>query len=69
MYICPTCNKRYATKEEIKKHSMICWKKTNSHYKSKTAPRGEIIVTKEIDNNILNFFNSFKKENNYDSKN
>lgn len=60
MYICPTCKKEYLTEEEIKKHSMACWRKTNPHYKSKEAPQGETIITKKINDNILNFFNSFK---------
>ncbi len=61
MYICPTCKKKYSTEIEIKKHNMICWKKANPHHKSKSAPQGETIITKEINNNILDFFNSFKK--------
>lgn len=68
MYICPTCKKECATEEEIKKHSMACWRKSNPRYKSKTAPQGETIVTKEVDSNILDFFNSFKKEGDHDSK-
>lgn len=61
MYICPTCKKECSTEEEIKKHSMVCWRKANPHYRSKTAPQGETVVTKKIDSNILDFFNSFKK--------
>lgn len=61
MFICPTCDKKYATEKEIKKHSMICWKKANPHHKPKTASQGETIVIKEINNDILNFFSSFKK--------
>lgn len=69
MFVCPTCNKEYATEEEIKKHSMICWRKANPHYKSKSAPQGETIVTKEVSDDILSFFNSFKKEGSqYDGK-
>lgn len=68
MFICPTCNKKCATKEEIKKHSMACWRKANPHYKSKSAPQGETITTKEVDNDILNFFNSFKRSGQNDSK-
>lgn len=61
MYICPTCNKQYHTEEEIKKHSMACWRKVNPHYQSKAAPQGETIITKKVNNDILSFFNSFKK--------
>ena len=61
MYICPTCKKEYVNEEEIKKHSMACWRKANPNHKSKSAPQGETIVTKEMNDDILNFFNSFKK--------
>lgn len=61
MYICPTCKKECATEEEIKKHSMACWRKANPHYKSKTPPQGETKVIKEVNNDIMNFFNSFKE--------
>lgn len=67
MYICPTCNKQCATEEEIKKHSMACWRKANPHYKSKPAPQGETIVTREVNDDIENFFNSLKESKN-DSK-
>lgn len=61
MYICPTCKKECVTEEEIKKHSITCWRKVNPYYKSKPAPQGETIVTKEVNSDISNFFNSFKK--------
>lgn len=70
MFVCPTCNKKYATEEEIKKHSLACWRKANPHYKSKPTPQGETIVTKEVSDDILSFFSSFKKEDGqYDGKN
>ena len=39
MYICPTCKKEYVNEEEIKKHSMACWRKANTNHKSKSAPQ------------------------------
>lgn len=60
MYICPTCQKKYVTKEEIAKHSLSCWRKVNPNHKSNPAPQGETIITKEVNNDILSFFNSFK---------
>lgn len=69
MYTCPTCNKQLATEEDIKKHSLICWKKANPHYKSKPAPQGDTIVVREINDDITNFFSSFEKGEKYDSKN
>ena len=68
MFICPTCKKEYATEEEIKKHSMACWRKTNPHYKSKTAPQGKTIIKREVNDDILNFFNSLKGEDKNDNK-
>lgn len=68
MYICPTCNRQCATEEEIKKHSMACWRKANPHYKSKPAPQGETIVTREVNSDIENFFSSLKRENKNDSE-
>ena len=60
MYICPTCNQEFATEEILVKHMSKCWKEKNSHLKSKPAPRSEDINTREINNDIANFFNSFK---------
>lgn len=69
MYICPICNKKYPTEETIKKHSNSCWRKSNPHYKSKTPPQGETIITKNIDSNILDFFGSFERGVKNDGKN
>lgn len=68
MFICPTCNKKCATEEEIKKHSMACWRKANPHYKSKPAPQGETVITKEVNNDVLSFFNSFERSEQNDGK-
>lgn len=62
MFICPNCNKKFATEEEIKKHTLPCWKRFNPDYKSKPAPQGEDIITRKVNNDILDFFNSFQKE-------
>lgn len=60
MYVCPTCNKEFATEETLVKHMSKCWKEKNSHLKSKPAPRSADINTREISNDIVNFFNSLK---------
>ena len=60
MYICPTCNQSFTTEEILVKHMSKCWKEKNSHVKSKPAPRSADINTREINNDIANFFNSFK---------
>lgn len=61
MFICPNCNKEFATEEEIKKHTMPCWRRHNPNYKSKEAPQGETVVTKSVNSDIMNFFDSFRK--------
>lgn len=62
MFVCPNCSKEFLTEEDIKKHSLLCWKRLNPDYHSKPAPQGETIITREVDNCILDFFNSFSKE-------
>lgn len=59
MYICPTCG-RECSEAEIAKHFLKCWKEKNPNHKSVAAPRGEDIVTKQVDEGVLNFFNRLK---------
>ncbi len=56
MYICPTCNKQFNTADQVAKHSLGCWKKHNPNHRSTPAPHSNDIVERQIDNNILNFF-------------
>ena len=60
MYICPICNKSFTSEEIIVKHMLKCWKEKHPYAKSKPAPRSEDINTREINDDIMNFFNSFK---------
>ena len=62
MYICPICNREFETEEKIKKHNLACWRRANPYYRSKTPPQGETIITKTTNENVLDFFNSFKKD-------
>jgi hypothetical protein len=39
---------------------MKCWKEKHPYHKSKPAPRSEDINTREDNQDILDFFNSFK---------
>ena len=39
---------------------LSCWKEQHPYYQSKPAPRSENIETREVSNDIINFFNSFK---------
>ena len=61
MYICPTCNKSFEKEEILTKHFLKCWKEQHPYHKSKPAPRSEDINTSKVNEDILNFFNSFKR--------
>ena len=60
MYICPVCNQQFKEEQVLVKHYLSCWKKENPHLRSKPAPRSEDINTREVNEDIENFFNSFK---------
>lgn len=61
MYICPTCNRGFSTEEGVAKHFLSCWKEQNLYHQSKPAPRSEDINTMEMNDDVMNFFNSFKQ--------
>ena len=61
MYICPICNEKFQTKEIITRHSLQCWREHNSNYKSKPAPCKGNITKQEMNEDVMNFFASFKK--------
>ena len=60
MYICPVCNQQFKEEQVLVKHYLSCWKKENPHLRSKPAPRSEDINTREVNEDIENFFNFFK---------
>ena len=60
MYICPVCNQQFKEEQVLVKHYLSCWKKENLHLRSKPAPRSEDINMREVNEDIENFFNSFK---------
>ena len=60
MFICPTCGKQFEMEDALVKHMSKCWRKKNPNHKSKPAPRSEDINTREDNQDILDFFNSFK---------
>jgi hypothetical protein len=62
MYICPVCNKEIEKEDDAVKHFLRCWKEKNPHHKSKSAPYSEDINTREVSDDVMNFFNSFGKE-------
>ena len=61
MYICPTCEAQFKTEDILVKHFLSCWKEKNPCHQSKSAPRSEGINTRTDNDDILNFFNSFKR--------
>lgn len=61
MYICPTCKKEFETENKIKKHFLKCWKDEHPYHISKDAPRSENIENRLVNNDIMNFFNSFER--------
>ena len=60
MYICPFCTKEFETEDMMSKHYMKCWSEFHSPQPSKDAPKSKDIETREDNQDILNFFNSFK---------
>ena len=64
MFICPICTKAFDTEEGIQQHFLICWKEHHSVHQSKSAHRSANVVTRNINNDIANFFNSLQEENN-----
>ena len=60
MFICPECNKGFELESALIKHLSRCWREKHPNHKSKDAPRSEDINTRNINNDVLNFFNSLK---------
>lgn len=60
MYICPTCQKKFDEEDRLVKHLLSCWKEQHPSHVSKSAPRGEDKETRQVSDDIMNFFNSFK---------
>ena len=60
MFICPICGKQFEMEDALVKHMSKCWREKNPNHKSKSAPRSEDINTREDNQDILDFFNSFK---------
>lgn len=61
MYICPVCQKEYDTETAIQKHFLSCWKEKNPCHRSKSAPRSEDIVERQVSNDIAQFFDLFQE--------
>ena len=61
MYICPNCQKKIDKEDKLVKHLSHCWKEQHPGHVSKSAPRGEDKETRQVSDDILNFFNSFER--------
>lgn len=61
MYICPTCNRGFSTEEGVAKHFLSCWKEQHPYHQSKPAPHSEDINTREVSQDITDFFAIFQK--------
>ena len=47
---------------QIQKHFLKCWKEQHPYHKSKSAPHSANRETKEVSNDILDFFNSLERK-------
>ena len=56
MFICPTCQAEYNNEDLMRLHFLSCWKEKHPYHKSKSAPHSDDIVTKEVSNDIMDFF-------------
>ena len=61
MYICPICQRAFDKEEVASKHYLKCWKEKNPCHQAKSAPRSEDLNTREITNEVADFFSSFQK--------
>ena len=62
MYICPTCHQTYKNAEDVAKHSLRCWREHNPNHKSAPAPCKGNITKRQVNEDTLKFFSSFRKE-------
>lgn len=62
MYICPTCNQVFEDAEIIAKHSLRCWREHNPNHQPTPAPCKGNTTQRQVNENILNFFTSFRKD-------
>lgn len=62
MYICPTCKNVFKDEKTVVKHSLKCWRERNPNHKSQPAPYQENVVKYQMNEEISNFFASFRKE-------
>ena len=61
MWICPTCQRIFQSKEQVVEHSLKCWREHNPNHISKSAPHSEDVVVKTMNNDVANFFDKFMR--------
>ena len=61
MFICPVCYKKFDTEPKIQSHFLRCWKEEHPYHKGSSLEPSASIETREINDDIMNFFNSFKE--------
>lgn len=60
MYVCPACKRGFQDEDMLKKHFLSCWKEQHPNHVSNEAPHSAAIETRNVTDDIMNFFNSFK---------
>lgn len=58
MFVCPICNKEIESESRMAKHFLECWKSEHPYHKSKEAPQSPDTETREISDDIMDFFNN-----------
>ena len=62
MYICPICYKAFKDPTIIATHSLQCCREHNPNHQSKPAPCKGNITERQINEDVSNFFASFRKD-------
>ena len=62
MFICPVCKKEFETEQRIQDHFLACWKEAHPYHKPKPAPRSADITTREVSDDMADFFSSLRKD-------
>lgn len=63
MYICPVCKCEFEDEKESRmaRHFLKCWKENNPNHKSNTIEPSETIETREVNNDVMNFFKDLQE--------
>lgn len=63
MYICPVCKCEFEDEKESRmaRHFLKCWRENNPNHKSNTIEPSETIETREVNNDVMNFFKDLQE--------